>query len=177
MKHEFLNDNGACEDGYEFAIKYKTLRDAWDNCERGDWMAWYAERAGVDKRILTLVAGLCAETVIHLMKDDRSVKAVKAAIAYGKGEIDDNELEYATSDAANAAWAAKDASVASAVSAANAAWAASDVASDAASDAAWAASEAWAARAAASAACAEINSNQKQTAEICRKYLTDKIKW
>lgn len=156
MKHKFLDDNGACEDGYEFAIKYETLRDAWDNCERGDWMAWYAEKAGVDKRTLTLVAGLCAETVIHIMKDDRSVKAVKSAIAYGKGEIDDNELEYAARTARAAA---------------SAAW-------DAASAAAWDAAVASAASAAARTASAAASiSNQKQTAEICRKYLTDKIKW
>ena len=158
MEHKFLIEKRACKDGMTFASKYESLREAWDNCNRGDWMCWYAEKAGVDKRTLTLVAGLCAETVIHLMNDERSINAVKSAIAYGKGEIIYEDLEAARS----AAWSAMSAAWAAARSAEAAAAAALSVAAEAA----WSA----AARSAADA-------NKKQTAEICRKYLTDIIKW
>ena len=31
---------GPCPEAYEWAIKHKTLREAWRMCERGDWMNW-----------------------------------------------------------------------------------------------------------------------------------------
>ena len=29
-----------CPEAYRWAIKHKTLREAWRMCERGDWMEW-----------------------------------------------------------------------------------------------------------------------------------------
>ena len=29
-----------CPEAYRWAIKHKTLREAWRMCERGDWMRW-----------------------------------------------------------------------------------------------------------------------------------------
>ena len=31
---------GPCPEAYRWAIKHKTLREAWRMCERGDWMEW-----------------------------------------------------------------------------------------------------------------------------------------
>jgi len=89
-------------------------------------------------------------TVRHLMKDERSVEAAYAAIAYGNGEISKEELNVA-------AYASYDAYY----SAASAAYSAADAAAAySAADAAYYA-----------AAAADSKSNQIETADICRKYL------
>ena len=91
---------------------YKTQPDsrtAWNNCPRGDWMLWIAQKMGVDERLLTLAKGYCAKTVMHLMKDKRSRKAVDVAIEYGQGKVTKKELIYyaAAAYAADAVDAAK----------------------------------------------------------------------
>ncbi|KKN76353.1 hypothetical protein LCGC14_0370390, partial [marine sediment metagenome] len=91
-----------CSEAVEFREKFKTFEESWQNCPRGDWMLWIAQRLKVDKRILTLAKGKCVETVLHLMKDDRSKAAVKAAIDYGNGLIDGDQLSAAAYDAAAA---------------------------------------------------------------------------
>ena len=112
MNHiELLESKEACFDAVEWASNYPNFESAWNACHRGDWMLWIAFRLGVDKRKLTLAKGRCAETVIHLMKDQRSIDAVRAAIAYGNGEIDDKQLSAYTDDA-YAAYAAADAAAA-----------------------------------------------------------------
>ena len=107
MKYEIERFN-PCFEALEFRKKYKTFRGAWNNCPRGDWMLWIAKRVGIDIRTLTLAKGYCAKTVIHLMTDQRSKDAVKAAIDYGHGKIDDVQLRNAAyaADAAYAAYAA-----------------------------------------------------------------------
>ena len=169
---ELLKSRRACSDaiGWVRTNGY-TLEQAWINCHRGDWMLWFASIMRIDKRKLTLAKGLCAKTVIHLMEDKRSIDAVKAAIAYGKGEIDDNRLTNASAaaDTVAAAYAA-DAATAYASAAAYVAAAYAADAADAAAYAAYADAAAYAAYADA----ARIE-NQQKTADICREILTDKI--
>ena len=141
----------ACKESIEFASNYDSLIEAWNNCPRGDWMLWLASKLNVDKRKLFLAKGKCAETVIHLMKDERSRKAVQGSIDYGNGIINEDELRI----------------IASAASAS----AASAYASDASAAAAYAsaASDAYA-----SDASAKLE-NQLETANICREILTGEI--
>jgi len=169
-----------CKDALVFRKKYKTFRGAWNACPRGDWMLWIAQRLGVDIRALTLAKGYCAKTVIHLMKDQRSKDAVKAAIDFGRGKVDGEQLEntYAADAAAYAAsayasaYAAADAYAYAAAAYAASAYASAYAAAYAAADAYAAA--AYAASAYASAADAKIR-NQKASADICRKYLTKEV--
>ena len=102
MKYEIERFN-PCEDALEFRKKYKTFRVAWNNCPRGDWMLWLAEKLQVDRRLLVLTGGHCANTVRHLMGDERSTKGVDACIAYGEGRIGEDELDAAM----DAAWAVR----------------------------------------------------------------------
>lgn len=104
-----------CQDGLEYYKSKSDFMTAWNDCQRGDWMLWIAHKLGVDKRILTLAKGKCAETVKHLMKDERSRKVVEVAIAYGEGNATDEELKTAYADAYAAAAAAADAYAAYAV--------------------------------------------------------------
>jgi hypothetical protein len=174
----YLKKLNACREAVKWAKDYTTINDAWNACHRGDWMLWFASKIKGDRRILTLAKGKCAETAIHLMKDKRSIDAVKAAIAYGNGEIDDQELKAAAA-AAYAADADADADAADAYAAAAAyaadayadaayAYAAADAYADAAADA-------YAYAAAAYAYADAKANNQQKTADICREILTDEI--
>ena len=196
---DILNKYNACETAKNW-VKNQTIEEAWDNCPRGDWMLWvYTKLYPNNIRELTLAKGHCANTVRHLMKDQRSIDAVDAAIAFGEGKITATELtKYAdaayAAAAKAAAYAAYAAYSAAAYAAAYAATAAATAA--AAAYAAYAAADAdaaaYAAYAAADAACADAaayadaayadaaayaadaaarKKNQQQTADICRQYL------
>jgi len=92
----------ACEEAVEWAGD-KTAEEVIATCYRGDWLLWLAYQLKVDDRPFTLAKGHCANTVRHLIKDERSIKAVDAAIAYGNGEISKEELKNAAYPAAAAA--------------------------------------------------------------------------
>lgn len=149
---DLLKELNACSEARKWAAD-RTIEQVVSECHRGDWLLWLAARVGVDNRKLVLAAGKCAETVIHLMKDERSKRAVTAAIDYGEDRIGKDELAAA----ARAAYAA------------DAAYAAARAAADAAAYAAYAA---YAALAAYAAARAE---NQRKTADIVREILGSEI--
>ena len=82
---EFLEKNQFCKKGFNFA-KDLTLKQFLKTCQRGDWILWLFARMNPDSlRELTLAKAHCANTVRHLMKDARSIKAVDVAIAFGGG--------------------------------------------------------------------------------------------
>ena len=112
MKEKFnIKQFDPCTDALVYYNSCVSTEEAWNNCPRGDWMLWIASKLKVDKRKLFLAKGKCAETVIHLMWDKRSIDAVNATIAYGLGNISDEELKRAAAAAA-AAYAAADAATA-----------------------------------------------------------------
>ena len=190
MKTTKLKKLDACKSAIEFSKGFKTYKEVWENCPRGDWMLWLASRLKIDKRLLTLAKGKCAQTVLHLMKDERSRNAVQAAINFGEGLITEDELRTAADAAAYAAYAADayaaDAAAAYAAdaaadAAAADAYAADAAAADAAAYAAYAAAAAddaaYAAYAADAAAAADDakKTNQLLTANICREILTEAV--
>lgn len=165
-----------CSDGLDFRKKFKTFEEAWNACERGDWMLWIAAKLKVDIRILTLAKGLCANTVKHLMKDNRSTAAVDAAIAFGNGEIDENELETAarSARAANGVYAYAHVAAAYAhAAAAHAAYVSVSAAYVSVSAAHVSASSTF--NADTDTYKAAKKQNEKQTADICREVLTDEV--
>jgi hypothetical protein len=141
---EYLKSINACSDAIEWA-ESKTVEEVVATCHRGDWLLWLASKCDIGLQPLTLAKGHCANTVRHLLKDDRSIKAVDTAIAFGEGTATREELDaayaaaYAAADAATPAYAA--------------------AAADAYYDA---------------DAAAAIE-NRLQTADICRKYIGDLI--
>lgn len=98
----------ACNVAIEWAAD-KTIEEVWQTCERGDWMLWLAQRADIDTRTLTLAKARCAELAIPYMTDERSINAVKVALAFGRGEATMEELKAAAYAAYAAADAAADA--------------------------------------------------------------------
>ena len=179
-----IGQHGACYEAREWYASQPDTRTAWETCLRGDWMLWIAAAVRVDNRKLTLAKGLCANTVRDLMKDPRSVAALDAAIAYGRGEID--KIPVYTVDAARDAYGAAysvyavAAAVYSAVAAnsptvavAVAGAAYSVVATITAADAPAVAAAVAAANAATNAA--DRRRNEQQTADICREILTSEV--
>ena len=150
MKEKLIELN-ACEQALEWAGD-KTWEEIYNTCHRGDWLLWlFAKTNPDDLQLLTLAKGHCANTVRHLMMDERSTNAVDVAIAFGEGKATIEEL--------NAAY--------------HAATAAYHVAYNAGAFAAGVAG-AFAAGAASYLAGAK-KENQKLTADICRKYLPIKV--
>jgi hypothetical protein len=169
MKTSKLEKMEACSEAIEWVKTQKNKTKAWQNCKRGDWMLWLAERLNVDDRKLTLAMFKCANQVRHLMEDKRSIDALDAAEKYGNGKISREELNEAAVSAAVAAAAASYSAYASyaSYSAAYAAAYAAVAFAAAASSAAYAAASA----AAASARTKSLN----KSADICREILTDEV--
>jgi hypothetical protein len=158
-----LKNINACNQAVEWS-KDKDWETIFRTCHRGDWLLFLFKRTNPDDlRLLTLAKGHCAKTVIHLMKDQRSIDAVEIAIKFGNNEATREELDAAAAAAAAATAAAYAyAAYADAYAAATAAYAAAAAAATAADAYAYAAYAAYA---------DAIERNQKETADICRKYL------
>jgi len=133
-----------------------TLKEFLENCNHGSWILWLFKRSNPESiKQLTLARGYCANTVVHLMEDERSRKAVKAAIDFGEGRLTMEQLRpYAT-----AAYAAARATARAADAAAACAYAA-------------AACSAWSFGVTA-AVSFEVSffAHEKLFADICRQYL------
>jgi len=167
MKTEIEKFN-PCVEAIEYRKQFNTFQEAWEQCPKGDWMLWLAQALEVDIRTLTLAKAMCANTVRHLMKDERSTKAVDVAIQFGKGKATREELKDTYAAAAYAA-----AAYATAAAAWAAAWAADATdanAADAADAAAYAAADATDADAADAK-----KKTQMETANICREILTGEV--
>ena len=181
--HQLLKDLDACSSATEWASQYKTIEEIVVNCHRGDWLLWLAKKVDMELKPLTLAKVRCAQTVIHLMKDERSLNALKLAEKFAlTDEVTlydlKNAADAAAADAAAyaadaaAAYAASDAAAAAAYAAADAAAAyAASAAADAAASAASADASAAYAAAAYAAADASRKKNQQQTADICREHI------
>jgi len=140
-------------------------------------MLYIAAKLNINKSTLTLAKAHCANTERHFMKDERSIKAVDIAIAFGEGRSTDNELIAAANAAAEVA---ANAFTAASYYAANAAAATANANATKTVhyNSAYAAYYI-AAVAAAYASSKNKNSarkeNEKLTADICRKYLTEYV--
>ena len=168
-----------CSEAVAYRSVYTSFEDAWNNCHRGDWMLWIAQRVGVDIKVLTKAKALCALTVRHLMKDERSIKACEVALKFADGEATSEELSNAANAAVAAYAAAADAADDAAANAAIYAAIYAAYAADATyADAANAAAYADAANANAATYADDANAREKsrkQTADICREVLTDEV--
>lgn len=155
-----------CQEAVRFRKEFDSFQEAWEACPRGDWMLWIAQRVGVDLRTLTRAKALCALTVKHLMKDERSVRACEVSLKFADGEATLEELAAAVYAAASAVYAAASAATYAAAYAAYAAanrYRYTDVAIYAASATIYA------------SAINTGRENQKQTADICRENLTEVV--
>ena len=98
----------ACADACAYADTHATLQDAWDACERGDWMAWLLDHADVDERAkvgcLADVAALVLPIYEKRYPDDSRVRdCIEVCRKYARGEASDADLRKARDAAAAAA--------------------------------------------------------------------------
>ena len=146
----------ACDEAMKWA-NGKSWKKIFDTCYRGDWLLWLFYHTKTDSEndfaLLAIAKGHCANTVRHLMTDERSLAAVDAAMNYNG----DREL---LKDAADGAYAAYTAVYTYAAFAAFAA--ANATAAD---------SAATATDAAANAAVDAREKNRLDTANIVRKHI------
>jgi hypothetical protein len=163
---------GACTEARSWAGN-KTAKEAWDTCERADWLLWWTARDGASRQDIVKVSCKIARSVVKLAKTPLALEAIKAAEKWVKSPTTENQA--AAREAARQAWRAADA--ADAAYAAAAAAAAADADADAVADVD-AAAAAYAVAAYAAAADADVDAaaaRQKQQAKnllIVRRYLS-----
>jgi hypothetical protein len=129
----------------------RTAQQAWAECERPDWLLWWARAAKVDRRLLVRAACACARTVLQYAPagEQRPLRAIETAEAWCDGNATIEQVRSAADAASAAAYATAAASAAYAAYATDAASAAAyaaDAAAYAADAAAYAAAYAAARR-------------------------------
>ena len=139
---QWLRGKRACKEGVEFALQFKSMKEVWEKCERGDWMIWILRQINKwTQEEKVEIAFACASHVLKIYerqypKDDRPRKALDAVKRWLKNPTGENS--HASLGAAHTA---AHAAAAYAADAAHAAYAAADAA-DAAADTAYAAAHA-----------------------------------
>ena len=106
----------ACEEAVEWVKSHGgTPAECWNDCERGDWMAWLAAKTkSITRRQLVGALADCAALSLKYYEaeypDDKRVReCINTCRRYAKGEATDEELKEAANAAnaaANAAYAA-----------------------------------------------------------------------
>ena len=151
MEHDILTKLHACREGALFASRYPSILEAWDACERPDWLLWFAGRRLTgegDSRTFVRIAIDVARLAMplferHVPKDMRVRDCIEVTQRWLDGKATAGDARAAADAAADAAYAARAATYADAAAA------------DAAADAAYAArASAYAAYAADAAAYA-----------------------
>lgn len=99
----------ACTQAVRYVQENKhNLERAYVECERGDWLLWWAGKIGLEPKRVVTVACQCARTVLEFVPDGeaRPRKAIETAEAWVRDEATIEEVRKA---AAYAAYAADDA--------------------------------------------------------------------
>jgi len=103
---------GACKDATEWAKDYRTLADAWQNCQRGDWMLWLVtqtlgkEQDSIGRKRLVFAVCQCARLGLPYTTDVRVLAAIEVTERWTFGQTSIQEVRDAANAAADAANAA-----------------------------------------------------------------------
>ena len=92
---ELLIELDACSSAIQW-VEDKTIEEAIKQCSRGDWIIWLSEKIDLPKNKIILAKVKCAKTIIHLMKDQRSIDVIDVAEKFGLGKCTIEELDNAT---------------------------------------------------------------------------------
>ena len=105
---KLLNELNACQEAKDW-VGTKTQRQAWQECERGDWLLWLAAKqegrpGWPDRKQIVKAACACAETVLHLFEekypnDGRPRKAIEVARAWAEDKATLDEVILAAAAA------------------------------------------------------------------------------
>jgi hypothetical protein len=100
---------GACKDATDWAKDYRTLGDAWQNCQRGDWMLWLVaqtlgkEQNSSGRKRLVFAACQCARLGLPYTTDARVLAAIEVTERWAIGQTSIQEVRDAAYAAAYAA--------------------------------------------------------------------------
>ena len=110
---EYLQSIRACEETRTWAAE-RTAQQAWDECERADWLMWWLAKSGMELKQLVLIACRCARTALQYVPagEHRPLQAIETAEAWCNGLATLAEVSAAAAAAAYAAYAAYDAAYA-----------------------------------------------------------------
>ena len=105
----YLSDLGASSEAMNWAGD-RTAQQAWDDCERADWLMWWlAKAAGTEHKQLVRIACACARTALPYVQagELRPLRAIETAEAWcdGRATIAEVRKAYAAAyaDVADAA--------------------------------------------------------------------------
>ena len=65
-----LEELDACSEAIGWVETQETIEQAWQNCERGDWLLWLIGKLDIDRKRLVLAACECARLSLHLVPED-----------------------------------------------------------------------------------------------------------
>ena len=78
---EELKTLNPCFDGFDYARQFTTLKEAWDRCERSDWMWWFVRKIlPFTKECAVKYAHRCAEHVKDIKNNDATNAADSATM-------------------------------------------------------------------------------------------------
>jgi hypothetical protein len=100
----------ACGEAVIWARTQESAQQAWDACERGDWMLWLLAKWNANRKKLILAACECARLALKYVPkgEERPLQAIEIAERWAKGQATLKEVEsaaaaaYATASAADA---------------------------------------------------------------------------
>ena len=97
--YERLNYMHACWEAVKW-VGSKSLKTAWRDCPRGDWMLWLAGRLDIDRKLLVLAACDCVETALQYVPEgeDRPAAAIQTARNWCNGTASIEEVLSAAYD-------------------------------------------------------------------------------
>jgi len=108
--HPRIESLRPCKDALEWLETLDTddPAAAWQQCERGDWLLWVADRAGVDRTAVVAAACDCAElALVHVPAEEDGLRlAIETARAWCRGEATLEEVHAAADVAYVVAYAA-----------------------------------------------------------------------
>ena len=102
-----LTNKNACRPAMEW-LKDRDLFRMWEECERGDWLLWFAAKVGIDRKVIVRTACACAREALRFVPDGeiRPKTAIETAERWCNGEATIEQVRNASSAAAAAADAA-----------------------------------------------------------------------
>lgn len=67
-----LRKNRACDKGYAYLVgSHETVQDAWDECQRGDWMGWLCNVCGPpDAKLVSIHCKLAEPSVEAVLQSE-----------------------------------------------------------------------------------------------------------
>ncbi len=100
-----LESLGACAEAMQW-IGDRTSAQAWNECERADWLLWWAAKTPVNSyaQIVLAAAGCAGLALIYVPKgEDRPQLAIEAALRWANNPTERNQRSAKTASRAAAA--------------------------------------------------------------------------